>query len=272
MTTDMEALFRSLVPVVGSASQTDLQTGEMFRQIMASLVRFDHVVVFAYRGSEPPIDLYSTFDTEGKIIYVTLYQAGPYLLDPFYTAALQRRPGLFRMRELAPDRFFSSEYYRSYYMQTRLAEEVGFFVPMPDDITIVLSLMRREKTGAFPASELAMLKKAEPLVAALVQHFWAGLKRRFEAGRSKGGRRGKNGKALSAKGANPAESLWRDLKLTSRETAIINLVLQGHSSESIGLKLNISTGTVKVHRRNVYRKLGISSQTQLLSIYLKTLG
>ena len=40
---------------------------------------------------------------------------------------------------------------------------------------------------------------------------------------------------------------------------------------SIGLKLDISTGTVKVHRRNVYRKLGISSQIQLLSIYLKNL-
>lgn len=48
-------------------------------------------------------------------------------------------------------------------------------------------------------------------------------------------------------------------------------MLQGQS-ESIGLRLNISTGTVKVHRRNVYRKLGISSQTQLLSIYLKTFG
>ncbi|CDM61243.1 hypothetical protein LPU83_pLPU83c_0681 (plasmid) [Rhizobium favelukesii] len=34
----------------------------------------------------------------------------------------------------------------------------------------------------------------------------------------------------------------------------------------------ISTGTVKVHRRNVYRKLGISSQTQLLAIYLRNLS
>ncbi len=42
--------------------------------------------------------------------------------------------------------------------------------------------------------------------------------------------------------------------------------------KSIGLRLNITTGTVKVHRRNVYRKLGISSQTQLLSIYLKKLN
>ena len=68
-----------------------------------------------------------------------------------------------------------------------------------------------------------------------------------------------------------ADKVWRKLNLTDREASIIELVLQGHSSESIGLKLNISTGTVKVHRRNVYRKLGISSQIQLLSIYLKNL-
>ncbi|MCH4554259.1 helix-turn-helix transcriptional regulator, partial [Aestuariibaculum sp. L182] len=71
---------------------------------------------------------------------------------------------------------------------------------------------------------------------------------------------------------NAADTVWRDLNLTDREAAIIELVLQGHSSESIGLRLSITMGTVKVHRRNVYRKLGISSQTQLLSIYLKKLG
>ena len=38
--------------------------------------------------------------------------------------------GVWRMRELAPDRFFSSEYVRSYYSKTRLAEEVGFFVTL----------------------------------------------------------------------------------------------------------------------------------------------
>jgi DNA-binding CsgD family transcriptional regulator len=32
--------------------------------------------------------------------------------------------------------------------------------------------------------------------------------------------------------------------------------------------LGVATGTVKVHRRNIYRKLGISSQAQLMSLYL----
>lgn len=266
MSVDFEALFRAMVPLVGRMDGTDRETGERFRQLLSALVRFDHVVIFAYRGSEVPIDLYSTFDPDEKVIYVTMYQAGPYLLDPFYHTARAGRTGLHRMRELAPDRFFSSEYYRSYYMQTRLAEEVGFFIDVGNGVTVVLSLMRKEKTGVFPVAEMALLKKAEPLVAAIAVHAWRGLSERFAAdgGSEPGG--------VFAEGETPsrAEAVWRDLKLTERETAIIDLVLQGHSSESIGLKLSISTGTVKVHRRNVYRKLGISSQTQLLSLYLKT--
>ncbi|MBX4955814.1 helix-turn-helix transcriptional regulator [Rhizobium lentis] len=271
MSIDLEALFQAFDVTVGKPAMADAEFGETFRRMMAALVRFDHVVVFAYRGNERPIDLYSTFDPEENVVFVTLYQVGPYLLDPFYHTARARRPGVFRMRELAPDRFFSSEYYRSYYVQTGLAEEIGFFVTLDDDITVVLSLMRREKTGPFPPAEFALLKKAEPLVASLVRHFWPGLGARFDAQRDAGLRKARKSGA-AAQGLQPADTVWRDLKLTSRETAIVDLVLQGHSSESIGLRLNISTGTVKVHRRNVYRKLGISSQTQLLSIYLKTIG
>jgi len=269
MSTDLEALFGAFNATIGRAKMSDAEFGETFRQMMASLVRFDYVVVFAYRGKERPIDLYSTFDPEENVVFVTLYQAGPYLLDPFYHTARERREGVLRMRELAPDRFFSSEYYRTYYVQTGLAEEIGFFINADKDITIVLSLMRREKTGAFPAADVATLKKAEPLVASMVRHYWAGLAPRFDAQLAAGGK--KHRKKGEASSLPPADTVWRDLNLTSRETAIVDLVLQGHSSESIGLKLNISTGTVKVHRRNVYRKLGISSQTQLLSIYFKNL-
>ena len=123
----------------------------------AITITTDDVVIFAYRATERPIDLFSTFGPEDHEIFVSLYQARPYLLDPFYHAARAGRAGVFRMRELAPDRFFSSEYYRTYYSQTKLAEEVGFFVPCADGVTVVLSLMRREGSGIFPAGEFAML-------------------------------------------------------------------------------------------------------------------
>jgi DNA-binding CsgD family transcriptional regulator len=102
-------------------------------------------------------------------------------------------------------------------------------------------------------------------VAALTRRFWSGLAVRFD--QASDARRTRR-----ADGAHPrAEGVWGRLDLTAREAAIVELVLQGHSSEAVGRRLGIATGTVKVHRRNVYRKLGISSQTQLLSLYLKSM-
>jgi DNA-binding CsgD family transcriptional regulator len=271
MNADLQALFQAFAGTIGKLTMADAEFGETFRQMMAALVNFDYVVVFAYRGKERPIALYSTFDREEHIVFVSLYQAGPYLLDPFYQTARERRDGAFRMRELAPDRFFSSDYYRTYYVQTGLAEEIGFFVTLDQDITIVLSLMRRQPTGAFSMAEFALLKSADGVVASLVRHYWSGLAYRFDAQRRGPSRRASK-RGVSEIAAAQADMVWRDLNLTVREASIVDLVLQGHSSESIGLKLAITTGTVKVHRRNVYRKLGISSQAQLLAIYLKNLN
>jgi DNA-binding CsgD family transcriptional regulator len=262
---DLGRLLGGMPALLTASPLPDKAVGDAFGDAMAALAHFDHIVVFAYRGRERPIDLYSTFDPPDYKIFVTLYQAGPYLLDPFYHTARERRPGIFRMRELAPDRFFSSEYFRTYYSQTRLAEEIGFFVPAEEGVTVVLSLMRRTASRAFSTREFDLLRQAEPFVAALTRRFWSGLAMRFDQA-AQARRTGR------PDGAHPrAKGVWGRLDLTAREAAIVELVLQGHSSEAVGRRLGIATGTVKVHRRNVYRKLGISSQTQLLSLYLKSM-
>ena len=261
---DLDRLFAVVSRLLNASPLNDKGVGDAFRDAMAALAIFDFIVVFAYRKAERPIDLYSTFAPDDYRVFVTLYQQGPYLLDPFYHAARSRRSGALRMSELAPDRFFSSEYYRTYYSQTRLAEEIGYFVPIEQDITVVLSLMRKASSRVFPPREWTRLKQAEPFVDALVRRYWAGLAQRFSERARRGARH---------PGAVPTrvEGVWGRLELTAREAAIVDLVLQGHSSEAVGRQLGITTGTVKVHRRNVYRKLGISSQTQLLSLYLKSM-
>lgn len=56
--------------------------------------------------------------------------------------------------------------------------------------------------------------------------------------------------------------------LTARESEIAQLILVGHSSNSISMNLGISLPTVKTHRRNIYSKLQISSQAELFSLFL----
>src|SRR5690606_25525851 len=102
--TDLGGLLVAAGSLLTADALPDRTIGDAFGSAMSALARFDFIVVFAYRGAHRPIDLYSTFGPEDYRIFVTLYQAGPYLLDPFYRTARERRAGAFRMRELAPDR------------------------------------------------------------------------------------------------------------------------------------------------------------------------
>jgi DNA-binding CsgD family transcriptional regulator len=56
--------------------------------------------------------------------------------------------------------------------------------------------------------------------------------------------------------------------LTAREQQVVTLLLEGHSSPSLAANLGLSPETVRVHRRHIYRKLGVSSQAELFHWFL----
>ena len=57
--------------------------------------------------------------------------------------------------------------------------------------------------------------------------------------------------------------------LSPRERSVVELVLRGHSSASIGVRLGISEGTVKNHRKHIHAKLGISGQAELFALFVQ---
>jgi len=60
--------------------------------------------------------------------------------------------------------------------------------------------------------------------------------------------------------------------LTDRECEVSHLILHGHSTKSMAARLDISIETIKVHRRNLYGKLDISSQPELFALFLNSLS
>ena len=60
--------------------------------------------------------------------------------------------------------------------------------------------------------------------------------------------------------------------LTPRERDVVTLILRGYSTKSISQALGISPGTVKVHRENIYGKLGISSQAELFNLFIASVS
>jgi DNA-binding NarL/FixJ family response regulator len=60
--------------------------------------------------------------------------------------------------------------------------------------------------------------------------------------------------------------------LTQREREITQLLLRGHSTKSVARELDIAPGTVMVHKRNLFSKLGITSQYELFSRFIDNLS
>jgi DNA-binding CsgD family transcriptional regulator len=234
-------------------------------RLLKTVAPYTYTVVFGYSGSARPLDLYDDFPVSKRRIFVTDYQEGPYLLDPFYLAVARPVPtGLYRMRDLAPDRFYQGEYFRSYYVQTGLAEEIGFFVDIPHGATVVLSLMRDERP--FSLREMRALEEVRPVVEASIRRHWTDLPSRFDQSLQD-----RQGPALETAIERSFHS-FGDGVLTAREREIVEHTLKGHSAEAVGRILGISSGTVRIHRRNIYAKLRISSQGELFSRFIRTLG
>ena len=57
-------------------------------------------------------------------------------------------------------------------------------------------------------------------------------------------------------------------ELTAQELQIVHLVAQGLSNREVAAQLFLSTRTIDFHLRNVFRKLNISSRTQLARLDL----
>jgi DNA-binding CsgD family transcriptional regulator len=237
---------------------------EALVRLIQSIAEVNYTVAFGYRGDARPLDLHNDFPHAKREVFVTDYQAGPYLLDPFFLAATRPvAPGLYRMRDLAPDRFYQGEYFRSYYVRTGLAEEIGYFVDMPGGAMVVLSLMREERP--FGSREFRRLEELRPVVAACLRRHWSDLASRFPDAPPRV--HGQDGSRLDRSFQSFGSGL-----LTPREREIVEHTLKGHSAEAIGQLLGIAPGTVRIHRRNIYGKLRIGSQGELFMAFIRTLG
>jgi DNA-binding CsgD family transcriptional regulator len=239
-------------------------------EALKSIADFDYSVSFAYHQKEKPICLYHTFSPAHRVVFVDDYLKGPYLLDPFFKACGRKvDSGLYRLRDIAPDRFYQSEYCRSYYIQTGLAEEICYTFYLLNGVAVVISLMRSGDNSRFSAREFRLLDSVAPIVTSLAQRHWKDLHNRFEVEPSDL-ETGEQHKIIE----DTVSALFSP-RITPRETQVVAQVLEGHSSDSIARSLGISVGTVRIHRRNIYGKLQISSQQELFSIFfqkIKTVG
>lgn len=232
---------------------------EKMELALSKLIDFDICMVFSYSSEKPSNCLYHDLDAKSAKVIVEDYLAGPYLLDPFYSAAIRgKRNGFGAMRSLAPDQFYRSEFYRHHYVRTGIADEIGMFFSTAPDTISVLSIARQKPMRPFTVREKKTFGATSNILSSIAASHWSVDKQV----------KSNLGTEATIKAVFDNFGLG---VLTVREKEIVALILKGHSSGSIGQVLGISEGTVKNHRKKVYDKLQISSQAELFSMFLGSL-
>ena len=224
---------------------------------------YDASVMLIYpKDSMPTLiyeeDISGVIEKQGAISY---YLEGIYLLDPFYQKAMQQPdPGLYSLKDVAPDHFYRSEFYNRHYRHIHHKDEINYLLPVEDVGTVAISI---GCTRRFSQAEMDRFYAIEPWVLSVMKSHW-----RTPASRQKSSPEHAD---LHQKLTASFQNFGRS-QLTDRECDVAQLILKGHSSKSAALKLNISGETIKVHRRNIYKKLDLQSQSELFSLFLNSLA
>ncbi len=58
----------------------------------------------------------------------------------------------------------------------------------------------------------------------------------------------------------------REYRITQREAATVQLLVEGKTTKEIGESLFVSHRTVETHTRNIYRKCGVSNKVELIKL------
>lgn len=244
------------------ATGDDQQTASALAKAIGVVVDHNATCLLAFYRDAPPDVLHHTMTQKRARHYLDRYLAGPYLLDPLYQLAVRKKKAsICRCRDETPDRFRSSEYFHQYYERTHLADEMDFLLDIDTNCTLVLVVGRWE--SRFSRSDIARLRLIEPVVRAAMRKTWdTWLLRHSHVERD-----------LSMhQRLTQCFEQFGETRLTRRERQITQLLLRGHSSKSIARVLGIAPGTVMVHKRNLFSKLGITSQYELFSLFIDRLS
>ncbi len=227
-------------------------------RLLEQYLPFDSWVVLLFSDGRPQVFAECPGADGGPDPLFQDYLRGLYQLDPFYIASRENNAaGLLRLGEVAPECFEQTDYYQRYFRLNVVADEVQLNVPLDGGRTLCLSLGSRQR---FSPEQIALLGLIQPWLAGLMRQ-----RRTFE-------------QELMASPPPPAPAWQAQLEaagqkvenaLTARELEVGRLMLSGCSSKEIARKLDISAETVKVHRKHIYSKLGIKSQSELFRLFLK---
>ncbi len=237
-----------------------------FSKLVAAInnrVPVDYPQVWLYHTELPPQCIYHEIPAKAQASQIDEYLEGPYREDPFYAISLSRPRGRFyRLLDLIEGELEDSSYYSEYYKDTHTVDEVMYLAQLESGSVINISLMRLPRRGRFDNKSREMLHSLAPAVAELIcsHSRMADFSTRYFMGPDIDGVISHAFKAFGSSVLSP------------REKSVLELMLRGYGTASSADKLNIAVETLRRHRKSIYRKLDVGSQTDLFSLFITSLS
>lgn len=219
--------------------------------------------IWLYHRDLPPRVLYHELPPEAVAKQIGEYLEGPYREDPFFQASVNRpKNRLYLLSRLTSGRLRRSTYYREYYADTGTVDEGVYLSQLPGGNVLNLSMMRLPKQGVFTEDEYQLLYSlANPISELLRVHS------EFDAFAIKN---------LIQPGIDHQIDLafrtFGESLLSPREKDVLELMLRGYGTDTTATRLDIARETVRRHRKSIYRKLDVNSQTDLFSLFLNAMS
>lgn len=260
MTTPLKEFSQQLAAILPEIGSDRLPP--LLLSLIKSLVPFDNAVILHYSRGQTPTVHYNDIPPLERETQIGTFIAGAFLLDPFYRAAMDEHlSGLHRLSDLAPEGFDKTEYYRSYFKHTQIKDEVGYVIHLSADQFVNISISRLSFAQRFNRTQIGILEDIADVIETICLSQWSA-----------------DSKSVGPSDSQLPEQLDSALKhfgtayLTDRESQVVQLFLHGHSTKSIAERLGISPETVKLHRKNSYAKLDVSSQAELFYLFIDSLA
>lgn len=243
-----------------------LGTDKFFPALVAAVngqVKIDYPQIWLYHKDLPPKVLYHEVPRHAVDSQIDQYLDGPYREDPFYRTSMhQPRSKIYRLSRVAAGNLHISDYYREYYASTGTTDEAIYLAKLQAGNVINFCMMRLSQHGEFTDREYeALYLLAEPvseLIKTHSEHDDFAVPHLIQPGINHH--------------INLAFRTFGASLLSPREKDVLELMLRGYSTDTSAERLSIAVETVRRHRKSIYRKLDVRSQTDLFSLFLNAMS
>jgi DNA-binding CsgD family transcriptional regulator len=227
--------------------------------LLGTVCVIDSGGAMVYHREQRPRRILHRFDPSERALPEDAYLSGPYVLDPHYQLFASGCPnGVHRLTDIAPDDFFQSEYYRVFYSQIGLSDSIELLWRIDDGSALNIFIERSIRNPKFQVADMIAINLLLPVIfASAARHH------ELTAAASRRDTDNQTHRKVQSTIENFASSL-----LTQRERQVLFYMISGYSSALTAQRLNTSEGTIKIHRKNIYRKLDIGSQAELFSLFI----